>query len=96
MKTKDEVAKLSIRLNNRIQKDRGVAVKYIRCDNAGENRSLQEEIIDFPVIKCKFEFTTPDLPQQNGKIEETIPLLHYFGPLISNLLPCTGFLHQSL
>jgi hypothetical protein len=43
---------------------------------AGENRSLQEEIIDFPAIKCKFEFIAPDLLQQNGKIERKFATLY--------------------
>ena len=40
----------------------------MRCDNAGENKSLQKEIInDKP--KIKFKFTSPKTPQQSGVVE---------------------------
>ena len=54
----------------RSMKTRGTPVKFIRCDNAGENKDLMN--------KCKaskdlhdidFEFTARDSPQFNGKIE---------------------------
>jgi hypothetical protein len=59
MKTKDEVAGLIIELIKQIQKYKGIAVKHIRCDNAGENTSLQDQIINIHQINCKFEFTAP-------------------------------------
>ena len=35
---------------------------FLRCDNAGENKSLRDELIkDKP--KIKFEFTSPKTPQ---------------------------------
>jgi hypothetical protein len=42
MKTKDEVAGLTINLIKQIQKNKGVVVKHRRCDNAGENVTLQD------------------------------------------------------
>ena len=47
---------------------------FLRCDNAGENKSLQKEIVnDKP--KIKFEFTSPKTPQQNGVVERAFATL---------------------
>ena len=42
-------------------------VKYIRCDNAGENQTLQQQC-DREILNVRFEFTGPDTPQYNGKV----------------------------
>ena len=47
---------------------------FLRCDNAGENKSFQKEITnDKP--KIKFEFTSPKTPQQNGVVERAFATL---------------------
>ena len=47
---------------------------FLRCDNAGENKSLRDELIkDKP--KIKFEFTSPKTPQQNGVVERAFGTL---------------------
>jgi hypothetical protein len=69
MKTKDETIHHVINLILDLQKDRNIKVKFIRCNNSGENRDIQQEIIQIPKIREQFEFTAPDTPQQNGKIE---------------------------
>ena len=54
----------------------GHKVERIRCDNAGENKKLQqkcEETTDLCGIK--FEFTASRTPQQNGRCERKIALL---------------------
>ena len=45
-----------------------VNVKFIRCDDAGENKSMKDDhrIKSFGV---KFEFSGPRTPQRNGKVE---------------------------
>jgi hypothetical protein len=54
----------------------GVTVKYIRCDNAGENLSLHKELKNHDKFKdIKFEFTPRDSPQYNGKAERKIGIL---------------------
>jgi hypothetical protein len=43
-------------------------VKFIRCDDAGENMTMKND----PEIKSfgiKFEFSGPRTPQRNGKVE---------------------------
>ena len=44
-------------------------VKYIHCDNAGENLSLQQ-LLESEGMNIKFKFTARETPpQQNGKVE---------------------------
>jgi len=50
-------------------------VKHIRCDNAGENYSLQKEL-DAKGFGIKFEFTARKTPQQNGKVERAFATLY--------------------
>ena len=60
----------------RLMKSRGTPVKYIRCDNAGENKDLKrkcEESKDLNDIK--FEFTPRDSPQYNGKVERKFAVM---------------------
>jgi hypothetical protein len=52
-----------------------VKVKYIRLDNAEENNTLQKEVQQYKELNIKFEFTAPDTPQQNGKIERKFTTL---------------------
>ena len=50
-------------------------VKFIRCDNAGENQILQQQC-DREILNVRFEFTGPDTPQYNGKIERRFATLY--------------------
>ena len=52
----------------------GTDIKYIRLDNSGENRSLQNEC-DKQNLGIIFEFTAPGTPQQNSVVERKIPTL---------------------
>ena len=47
-------------------KGRATPVKYLRCDNAGENIALNALCREFGVTT---EFTVPNTPQYNGRIE---------------------------
>jgi hypothetical protein len=52
-------------------------VAFIRCDKSGGNHDLQNQIKDnHPKLVCQFEFTAPDSPQQNGKVERKIATLY--------------------
>ena len=47
---------------------------HLRCDNAGENKSLHDDLkTKKPHIK--FEFTSPKTPQQNGVVERAFATL---------------------
>ena len=47
---------------------KGMKVKYIRCDNAGENYKF-EEAAKKEKLGLEFEFTARNTPQQNGQVE---------------------------
>ena len=49
-------------------------VSFLRCDNAGENKSLQKELTNSKP-KITFEFTSPRTPQQNGVVERAFATL---------------------
>ena len=53
----------------------GIAIKYVRLDNSGENTSLQKEC-DKQNLGIVLEFTAPGTPQQNSVVERKIsPLM---------------------
>ena len=56
-------------------KREGRPVKFIRCDNAGENRVLEQqcETMGFEIT---FEYTAPNTPQLNGKVERKFATLY--------------------
>jgi Reverse transcriptase (RNA-dependent DNA polymerase)/gag-polypeptide of LTR copia-type len=56
----------------RKMKDRGTPVKYIRLDNSGENNSLRDQTKDLDIT---YEFTAPNTPQQNGRVERKFAVL---------------------
>lgn len=56
-------------------KEIGHPVKFIRCDNAGENESLKKAL-DQEGSAIRFEFTARMTPQQNGKVERAFATLY--------------------
>ena len=56
-------------------KEMNKPVKFIRCDNAGENYSFQKKIEE-EGMNIKFEFTARQTPQQNGKVERAFATLY--------------------
>ena len=53
----------------------GIVVKIIRCDNAGENNSLQATC-ESEGLGITFEYTAPGTPQQNGRVERKFQTLY--------------------
>jgi hypothetical protein len=77
LKTNDEQVQVIIRHLICITSETKVKVNYIRCDNSGENHDLQNQINDnHPKLVCKFDFTAPDSPQQNNKVERKFATLY--------------------
>ena len=64
-------------------KNKGKIVKYIRCDNAGENKKLKEKC-DRLKLGIEFEFTAPKTPQQNGIVERKFATLYGRGRALLN------------
>ena len=55
---------------------RGTPVKYIRCDNSGENKDLMAKCKDSQdLTDLEFEFTARDSPQYNAKVERKFAVL---------------------
>ena len=79
---KEHIVPLICELQNK-----GKVVKYIRCDNAGENTKLKEEC-DRLNLGVEFEFTAPNTPQQNGIVERKFATLYGRGRALLNK---TGF-----
>jgi hypothetical protein len=57
------------------QKTHNTTVKYICCDNAGKNTTLQKDLEADESINVQFEFTAPYSPQQNGKVKQKFATL---------------------
>jgi len=53
----------------------GYNIKFIRCDNAGENVALKQQV-DNEGLNINFEFTARMTPQQNGKVERAFATLY--------------------
>jgi hypothetical protein len=60
----------------RFQREHNHLVKFIRCDNAGENHKLLHEVKRELTHCPKFEFTAPNTPQQNGRVERKFATLY--------------------
>ena len=76
LKTKAQMANTFMSWLTTIEKETKLTIRKIRCDNSGENRSLQELVRHDHNLSVKFEFTAPYTPQQNGKIERKFATLY--------------------
>ena len=75
MKNKSDLAHEGVKLINKIKNDYGVVIKTIRCDNAGENKSFEKEIIE-KGMNIRFEYTAANTPQQNGRVERKFATIY--------------------
>ena len=67
LKSKAETKKKIVALCKQLISD-GKRVKFLQCDNAGENKKT-EEACKNEGLRITFEYTAPNTPQQNGKVE---------------------------
>jgi hypothetical protein len=67
----EEVVKLLLELRDVHNKD----IKFIRCDNAGENQTLKDLCLKMN-FGIQFEFTAPYTPEQNGIVERAFATLY--------------------
>ncbi|MCP4746914.1 MAG: transposase family protein [Desulfobacteraceae bacterium] len=68
---KDEILALIKQLNAKFC----ITVIYIRCDNEGENLAL-EKACEQEGLGITFEYTAPNTPQQNGRVERKFATLY--------------------
>ena len=54
---------------------KGKETKFIRCDNAGENLAT-ERLCRKEGLGIEFEYTAPNSPQQNGRVERRFATLY--------------------
>ena len=71
-------------------------VKCFRCDNAGENKSFQSLLKKKWKYYIKFEYTAPNTPQQNGKIERKFATLYGRIRFVLNAAGSPAFLRSRL
>ncbi len=73
-KKSDQVDRI-VDLIKDLAKKHKTTVKYIRCDNAGENGSLEKECAK-QGLGIQFEYTGPGTPQFNGRVERKFATLY--------------------
>ena len=71
---KSELAEKVLKLIKDL-KAKNIEVKYIWCDNAGENVAFREKC-EQEGFGINFEFTAPGMPQQNGRVEHKFATLY--------------------
>jgi hypothetical protein len=76
LQQKSDLATTMISWIQNLYKTTQVKIKTIKCDNAGENITLQKRLIDEKDLNIKFEFTAPYTPEMNGKIERKFATLY--------------------
>ena len=74
--SKSHVCKTLLPILVLLEKDQQLKIEYIRGDNAPEHVALQKAVTEHTTLKAKFEFTAPDTPQQNGRIERKFATLN--------------------
>ena len=72
--TKDEQVEVLVDWFNELESKYSINVRYIHCNNVGENEALQQQL-NREGSKIPFEFTAPDTPQQNSVVEHAFPML---------------------
>ena len=74
LRRKKDTAQTIIRLVKHLR-SKGKHVKKIRCDNAGENKKTEELCLEHN-LGIDFEYTAPNTPQQNGRVERRFATLY--------------------
>ena len=75
VKLKSELKRKVIDLIKELKSKDNKFVKYIRCDNAGENNELQAACA-LEELGIIFEYTAPGTPQSNGTVEQSFATLY--------------------
>jgi hypothetical protein len=70
LKSKSELNEKVIDLINKLK-----CVKFLRADDAGENFTL-DKLCRQQHLDVKFEYTGPQTPQRNGKVEGKLQTLY--------------------
>jgi len=82
-KSRDELSETMLKVIKILQERYMMNVKFIRMDNAGENKSLMQ-MLEEKYPKIYVEFTAPGTPQQNGRVEKKFDTLIGYARAILN------------
>jgi hypothetical protein len=74
LKRKSDVVNSIVEFVKKLKAGNPEMVKFLRCDNSGENESVQKAF-EREGIKVQMEFTAPNTPQENGKVERAFATL---------------------
>ena len=75
LKKKSETARKIVGLIKHLESTLNYKVKFLRCDNAGENIAT-EHVCKEEGLGVIFEYTAPNTPQQNGRVERRFATLY--------------------
>ena len=75
LKAKSDLPVTILTWIQKLSKTMGVKINYIRCDNSGENKKLQELLDADKEVSVNFEYVAPYTPEQNGSIERKFATL---------------------
>ena len=75
LKAKSMTKDYMIPLIKDLKAKHGIQVKYIRCDDAGENHKFEQEAKQ-EGLGLQFEYTGPGTPQRNAKVERKFATLY--------------------
>ena len=76
LKAKSELPDTVLKWIYSFHKNTKYTIKSFRLDNAGENKAFKNLIDTIPDLNIKFEFTAPNTPQHNGKVERKFATLY--------------------
>ena len=72
---KSDLPVIALAFIKELEQEEGTKVASIQLDNLGENRAL-EAACKQEELGIKFEFTAPNTPEQNGRIERKFATLY--------------------
>ena len=75
LKQKSDLAEQGSMLIKVLGNQQRINVKIVRCDNAGENKKMEEACAKMG-LATKFEYTAVGTPQQNGRVERKFATLY--------------------
>jgi hypothetical protein len=75
MKSKSDLKGKVSTLIKELKSQSNIIVKYLRCDDAGENQAL-EKLCKLEGLGIKFEYSGPRTPQRNGRVERKFQTLY--------------------
>lgn len=95
LRYKSQVKDKMVELIKHLDRKHNYNVKYLRCDNAGENIKTEEECHK-QGLGVTFEYTSPNTPQQNGRVERKFATLYGRVRSMMNAARLTGALRTGL